>query len=144
MVMTKYQVVYGIIAVFSDETKWCQKYPALDAKGRATYPTDPNATAWCIYGAGRKVMNLGVGELSGRPEDPEHMRAAHGVFWGVMKDIGQYDPYRPTTGSIALFNDTHTFDEVMERLCDVCRAYYYDQGVPMAQLMSFDEQGVRA
>lgn len=112
MHLSKLELVRKIQALLSDESKWCQRAAARDGHGLDVPVTDPKAVSFDIYGAARKVLNFGVGQLN-----------TGGPFWEVMRDIGQYDPTKPFAGTIALYNDSHSYIEVMERLKEVEKKY---------------------
>jgi hypothetical protein len=114
MKLSKLELVRGIQELLSDESKWCK---GTDARTKHGLPISPleDAASFCIYGAARRVAKLGLGQIE---------KARIGApFWDVMVNIGQYDPYRVSTGNIGVYNDTHTFAEIQSRLKEVEAKY---------------------
>lgn len=143
MIMTKLEVVDGILALLDSESKWCRKAAARDSKGNYAQPWEEGATSWCVYGAGRKVMGLSEGKLDKMQPGEDENVSNNAVFWAVMRDIGQYDPYHPGSGTIGSWNDSQLlYMDVINRLHTVRRGYMEEEhGVTVDLDLS---EGVRA
>lgn len=120
MEMTKLDFVRAIQGVLSDESKWCKGAAARNIHGMEVSPVLPVAVSFCVYGAGRHILGAKGGDVGSldKAERPKWK-----PFWDVMVDIGQYDPYKVSTGNIGSYNDSHTYAEIMTRLKEVEAKY---------------------
>lgn len=120
MKLSKLELVRGIQGLLSDESNWCKGTDARTKHGLPISPLEENAVSFCVYGAARRVAKLYLGQLE---------KARIGApFWDVMVDIGQYDPYKVSTGNIGVYNDSHTFAEIQSRLKEVEAKYIKEEG----------------
>jgi len=124
MNMTKLELVRGIQLVLSDESKWCKYAPARDVQGHETRVGSIHSVSFCIYGAARKAAGLEhVGQLDFVGKEGSQMQH----FWEVLADIGQYNPFKVSDGSIAHYNDRSTYAEIMQRLKEVEAKYLAEE-----------------
>lgn len=107
MKISRLQLVDGILALLSDESKWCKRAPARDIQGNSVESMSFQAASFCVYGAARRVSDTPWGQL-----DPGDF-----AFWDTLAEIGN------RTGPIGHFNDTHTYVEIIERLRAVRETY---------------------
>lgn len=119
MELSKLEIVRGIAALISDESKWCKGVAARDIQGNALSPMEASAASFCIWGAARRVGGLGIGSLG------KAVRGNH--FWDVMLDIGQYNPEKVSSGNIGTYNDSHSYGEIRERLKEVEAQYLKEE-----------------
>ena len=66
--------------LLADPEHWMQGYSARRANGHHTYPEDPQAVSWCLFGALRKVTSPGRCD-----EELFRLKEAHGdvstIYW---------------------------------------------------------------
>ena len=78
---------------FLTEDKWIQKFGAINSEGVWVSANDESAVKWCLIGAIYKCYELFPLKVANKVYD--HLRATVGC------------------SSIATFNDTHTYEEVI-------------------------------
>ena len=83
-----------LLEFFSDRSRWCQQAFARDKNGRNVPSRDENACQWCLLGAINHLL-----------DDEKSIQAR-------MKLYSVLDKYS-CDSSLIIFNDTHTYEEVM-------------------------------
>lgn len=121
MKISKLELIRGIRAILSDESKWCKFTAAVDIHGNRIGAIEANAVSFCVFGAARRAVGLGLGQVGAR--------TAGNPFWAVLNDIAQSD--KPTA-TIGAYNDSHTYAEISERLQEVEAMYTKEEedGIP--------------
>lgn len=86
-----------VAELLADRSRWTQATNARDRLGNPVTPMDGNACCFCVRGAAWKIAG-GI---------DDNFKAKRGKFAEV---INTYD--------VTLFNDTHTYEEVYQKVLE--------------------------